>query len=411
MVVKGADKLSKKKNKNSNKIRSEPKKTMGEQIAYWFDASADDLAIAGYTRLSDNPEVQTAVDKIADMVSNMTIYLMRNTDKGDVRVKNHKLARKVDINPNTRMTRKNFIKWIVRTMYLGGDGNAVVYPIFRNGELQELQPLSANKVRFVVNGLDYTIDYQSKMYSPDEVMHFVMNPDEDKPWLGTGFRVPLKDIVDNLKQAAKTKKGFMGSKYRPSIVVSVDADVDELSDENSRDALVSKYLGEAEAGKPWVIPDEFIKIEQIKPLSLKDLAINESVELDKKTVAAIIGVPPYLLGIGEFNQKAHNHFIDTTILSVAQIIQQTLTRDLIIEDDLYFQFNQKSLYQYDINTIGNLALNYANAGKITGNEARSFLGFDPIPELDELIALENYIPVSELGNQNKLNGGGSGNED
>ncbi len=401
--------MGKRKKKNSNKIRSEPKNN--QQVGYWLNASYDDLAIAGYTRLSDNPEVQTAVDKIADMVSNMTIYLMRNTDNGDIRVKNHQLARKVDISPNSRMTRKNFIKWIVRTMYLGGEGNAVVYPLFRGGELKDLQPLPANKVRFVPNGLDYNIDYDSKLYSPNEIIHFVMNPDEDKPWLGTGFRIPLKDIVDNLKQAAKTKKGFMGSKYRPSIVVSVDADVDELSDETSRDALVSKYLGDAEAGKPWVIPDEFIKIEQIKPLSLKDLAINESVELDKKTVAAIIGVPPYLLGIGTFDQKAHNHFIDTTILSVAQIIQQTLTRDLIIEDDLYFQFNQKSLYQYDINTIGNLALNYANAGKITGNEARSFLGFDPLPELDQLIALENYIPVSQLGNQKKLNGGGSGNED
>lgn len=60
--------------------------------------AADNLAVSGYTRLIDCPEVQTAIDKIADLVSEMTIQTYRNTDKGDERVRDE-LARKVDISP------------------------------------------------------------------------------------------------------------------------------------------------------------------------------------------------------------------------------------------------------------------------------------------------------------------------
>ena len=43
------------------------------------------------------------------------------------------------------------------------------------------------------------------------------------------------------------------------------------------------------------------------------------------------------------------------------------------------------------------------------NEWRSWLYLPPDPEMSELLALENYIPVDRLGDQGKLvqNGGGT----
>ena len=100
---------------------------------------------------------------------------MENTDSGDIRIKNE-LSAKVDINPNSYMTRSAFVHWIVKTMMLEGNGNAVVYPEFRRGYLKNLQPVPAAITSFIPNGWGYKVIINGKEYEPDDVLHFVINP-------------------------------------------------------------------------------------------------------------------------------------------------------------------------------------------------------------------------------------------
>lgn len=280
----------------------------------------ESLCVKGYTRLTENPEVLTAVGKIANLVASMTIHLMANTKGGDVRIKNE-LSKKVDIKK------------------------------------------------------------------------------------GQGYRVALKDVAHNLRQAAATQKGFMESKWKPSLVVKVDALTDEFSSPEGRDRLMGEYLDTGEAGKPWIIPAGLMEIEQVKPLSLSDLALADNVTLDKKTVAAILGVPPYVVGAGSFNKDEWNNFIDTTVWPLCAGIQQEMTRKLLLSPDWYFKFNARSLHAYDLKELAQVGDDQFIRGIMTGNEVRDWIGLSPKDGLDELVILENYIPRGMIGDQNKLSGG------
>lgn len=364
--------------------------------------AADDLSVSGYTRLVDCPEVQMAIDKTADLVSEMTIQLYENTDKGDERVKDE-LARRVDIEPWRLGTRKTFVQWIVQTMLGLGDGNAFVLPVTSGSRLLDLEPLPYNQVSVTEGGPNgYAVLYNGQAYQPDEILHFVLNPDPAKPWQGRGYRVQLKDVAKNLRQAAQTKNGFMSSKWKPSVIVRVDALADEFAGKAGRSRFLKEYIEAEEAGQPWVIPSELLDVQQIKPLSLADLAINDGVEADRKSIAAMLGVPAYMVGAGTFNEAEHNAFIRTRVMPIATTITQTLTKGLISNPKQYFKMNPRSLYAYNLKDLADVADNQYVRGLMEGNEVRDWLGLSPKDGLDQLVMLENYIPAGMIGQQKKL---------
>lgn len=392
--------MSKNKNKKM-KTRAEPK---SKTISYLCSQEAfETLTCQGYTSLDHNPEIVTAVNKIAKLVGSMTIHLMQNTDSGDIRIRNE-LSRKIDINPNENMTRSSFIQWIIQTMYLYGDGNAVVYPQFRKGFLRDLKPVPAAMVSYIPDGIwDYTVSINGKEYNPDQVLHFILNPGNYYPWRGQGLQIALMDVANNLKQAAATEKGFMRSKWKPSIIVKVDALTDEFSSPEGRSKLLDDYINTSEVGEPWMIPAEQFQVEQIKPLSLSDLALADMVQLDKKTVASILGVPPFLLGVGDFHREEWNNFVSSTIMPLAKMIEQELTKKLLYSPDLYFRFNSRSLYNYELRDLASIADDQYIRGIMSRDEVRDWIGLPPASDEEELIILENFIPVGMIGDQKKLN--------
>ena len=395
-----------KKKKSNNRAR-EPSER--RSLVWMADSSSfDSLECKGYVTLAHNPEIVTAVDTIARLIGAMTIHLMQNTDSGDVRVKNG-LSKIVDITPNRYMTRSNFVHWIVRTMLLEGRGNSVVFPQTDGGYLRQLIPIPAAYTSFIPSGdWGYRVYIAGREYDPDDVLHFAVNPSDFYPWLGTGYQVALSDVANNLKQAAATEKGFMSSKWKPSIIVKVDALTKEFSGPEGRRALLDEYVTNGEAGEPWLIPAGQFQVEQIKPLTLSDLALADFVKLDKQTVAAILGIPAFVLGVGEFKRDAWNSFISTTIMPMAENIQQELTRKLLYGDEYYFRFSSRSLYNYDLKELAAVADDQYIRGIMTGNEVRNWIGLSPIdePNMNKLVILENYIPLGMIGDQKKLSGGG-----
>ena len=360
----------------------------------------DILCRNGWQPLWKCPEVQMCIGVFADLIGCMTLRLMRNTGQGDERVKNG-LSRKLDIDPSRFMTRITFMQTVVRILMTFG--NCVVYPTYRDGFLDDLRILEPSSVSFVNDGRGgYVILWQGRQLDPDTLLHFVLNPDVNEPWRGTGYTIGLRDAVDGLRQGEATKNALMKSPS-PSIIVKVDGLVEEFSSSEGRRKLRAQYLDSSEAGEPWFIPAEQFSVEQVKPLTLTDLAIKENLELDKRTVASVFGVPPYMVGVGTYSKDEYRNFINTRVLAVAKIIEQELTKKLLYSEEMYFKFSSMSLYSYDLPELVSAGTQLVDHMAIRRNELRDWLGLSPDPEMQDLLALENYIPEARLGDQKKLN--------
>ena len=159
----------------AKQVRAEAPTT--NPVALWLGGG--DICVSGYTRLSDNPEIMTGCLRIAELIGSMTIYLMSNTDQGDVRIQNE-LSRMIDITPNGTMTRSQWMTAIMMNLLLYGNGNSIVVLHTYEGILRSLEPISASRVSFQPQGnsyRDYRVRIDGTDRDPESVLHFTYNPD------------------------------------------------------------------------------------------------------------------------------------------------------------------------------------------------------------------------------------------
>ena len=89
-------------------------------------------------------------------------------------------------------------------------------------------------------------------------------------------------------------------------------------------------------------------------------------------------------------------------MPIARGIEQTMTRGLLISPEYYFRFNSWSLFSYSITELVQAGAEMVDRMALRRNEWRGWLNLPPDSEMEELLALENYIPAEKLGDQKKL---------
>ena len=141
------------------KVHRSADRAAGKDWQQWLLAASDTLAVPGSSRLIDSPDVMAAVGGLADIVSNATIQLMRNTADGDVRVRNE-LSRFMDLHPYRLGSRKDLISWIVCTMCSASNGSAFVLPRTNGGLLADLLPMPGAVA--VASGDGYMVSWEGR---------------------------------------------------------------------------------------------------------------------------------------------------------------------------------------------------------------------------------------------------------
>lgn len=348
----------------------------------------------GYKPVTDCPEVQRCISVYADLVASMTIQQMENTPDGDVRVRDG-LSRKLDINPYRNMVHQTWMSNLVRVMLL--KGNEITLPHYsRDGLLEDLEPIAPTRVTIVPAGRnDYHITIDGIRHEPGDVLHFVHNPDPERPYMGLGVKVALRDVVESMRQTNATRRAIMKSPT-PSLIIKVDGYDDELRTPEGRESLAQKYVYAQEKGMPWVMQSDTFDVKEVRPMSLTDLAIDKTMELDKKAVAALLGVPSFLVGVGAFREEEFRWFVATQVMPIAHTIQQTLTMGLLYSPSRYFRLNNWSLLNYDLSKVNSICQTMTKAAAMRRNEWRDKMGMPYDPEMDDMLILENYLRTSPL---------------
>ena len=154
-------------------------------------------------------------------------------------------------------------------------------------------------------------------------------------------------------------------------------------------------------------------MKEVKPLSISDLAISENLKLDQTKIACLMGVPPFTVGVGDYRDDAYNFFVNQAVRGVASVIEQEMTRKLILNPDWHIQLNPRSLYNYKLSELVTAGKELVDRAAMRRNEWRDWIGLSPDEGMDELYLLENYLPTNRLGDQKKLKEGGGedGNSD
>lgn len=356
------------------------------------------LTSIGYHQIMDAPEVAAGVWIIADLIASMPIHLMENGKSGDIRI-HDALARKLDVEPWNLGTRQLWVQWIISQELCHGE--AFVIPQTNGMMIADLPPAPGAYAYRQPGDTGYRVRYKGIDLDPDNVLHFRLRPDPDYPWRGLGPEVQLQQVVDSILQTGITKTAYMSSEYKPPIIIAVNSDSD-LADETVRENFIRKMLKRSDPSEPLIVPADMMTVSQAKPLSLTDLAIRDGVELDRRTVATILDMPPFLLGVGSFNRDEFNNFIARRIMPIARGFEQELTKKLVFSPTRYWRLNARGLYSYSLTDLANIARDWRAAGLMTGNEGRNWLDLPPLDGLDELVMLENYIPTDRLGDQKKL---------
>lgn len=355
----------------------------------------------GYTKLSDVPEIKAGIRKIAELMSVMPLHLLENTSKGNVRV-NNELSRKLDVTPCKYLSRPQWITNVVKDMIV--NGNSFGIPVFKGRLLDYIIPVTTGG-DIIQNGMDdYAVIIDGVTYGPDEILHFSYNAEPESPWRGCGLKAELRGVVGALAQARKTAKTIM-ERPMPAIAVRTYNLGEDLSTSEGRKEIADRFISSVDAGTPWVISAENFELQQIKPMSLSDLAIRDDIEINTRAAASIIGVPAYVLGVGEFKQDEYNNFVSTKLLPIAVLIEQELTRKLINSPNYFIRFSNRQLYSYTMEERLNFSTELYDRGILSGNEVRMDFDLEPVEGLDERKVLENYIPIEMTGKQKKLNGG------
>lgn len=316
--------------------------------------------------------------------------------------------------PNNELSAYEFKKIIVSNLFIYGAAYIYIYRDDRNKPI-ELIPIFSNYItREVVNGepVYYLLPLEGVDPKTKKDIDKVKLPAEDViyiPWetLDNIKNVNFKNIFSNtLNKIIENDKSTLNA-FKNDTGLSLWVKLQDASNRNQRERVAQSLKETAEhlkqTGMMAFVYDDKMEIQA----NDKFISSPISIELRKyvaQELAAKFGIPPAYLGVEIPNQSTAQlakYYLDRAIRPVlARIIKKieyTIFKDITIKKDKYkIRYNTLFLEGLDAKDKIDVASRGVNGGIFTINEARDYVGLDPIDGGDTLYANGTLQPIKLL---------------
>ena len=366
----------------------------------------------------------TCINAITQGVTQIPIYVRKQTDMGDYElVKNHQVA-KLFKRPNDYQTATEFKSSIVTSMLI--NGNAFVYLVraggtqgdrgeFKHGTGRVLQmyPLEPSEVKIGSNVFGKPA-YSHDEYGQIPIQNMVHIRDL-QTYTPQGLSRPLlmAEIIGIKKAADALVAETFRSGANLNYVVRSDVALDATKLKNLQEQMQRAFArrGNRRGGAFFI---EQGSVEAIKGLTPADVDLREIREQAAREIAAGFRVPPFMAGIDE-NQTYNNvrqywtAFHRDTLQPVVTNIEEAFTLKLLPEGEYMF-FDIQEILSGDVEITNRVANGSVSNGVRTQNEARQYVGLPRIDneEYDLLISPNSTINTNVEETPENATGGMDG---
>lgn len=347
--------------------------------------------------------VYKCVKVLAETIGMLPMHMYRTLDKGRERVRGNPVGRLLANNPNRWQTPMQFRMMMEAHRSLRGNAYA---EIFYNeaGDPDELVPLHPDRVtpEVAANGMPrYRVrdanGLNERTLVQGEIFHLAgLSMDGYK---GLNPIEAEREAVGAAISARDYGSRFWNNDARPPFWVEVPGRFkDNEAGSNFREQWQTLYGG-SNRGRPAAL-DQGMKIHELG-INNTDAQWIEARKYSDIDLCGLWRMPPHKIGILDratwANIEHQNiEFVTDAILPLAVSWEQTVQRDLIVDEALFSEQLLELLLRGDTSTRYEAYGKGIKDGWLTRNEAREKENLNPLPGLDEPLQPLNMTPVGQV---------------
>ncbi len=332
--------------------------------------------------------VYRAVEIISDSIAILPISIKDKTIKHNESIDSHPVNNV--LKGNDYMSKYNFIKLLIQSVLLKGNGFAFIDRANDNTPLG-LYFLENSDVQVHYNKLKRELYYTcnllpNKRIEPKNMIHLKKNSYDGVNGISTiSFAARTLNIASNTENSASS---FFEKGCNLAGILTVQG---QLTDQQRQDIRSSWRQAYTDGGSGLAILQGNMNYDAIQ-LNAADSQLLESRLFNVQDIARFFGISPVLLGDLSHSsystiEATQNQFLLHTLQPYIVMIEEEFTRKLLdsSENNIIVNFDETYLLKTDKAATANYYKTLLDCGVLCANEVRKELGYSEVEGLDKHI--------------------------